>query len=57
MPGKNYEISILRCSPGFVIFHLTVNKLITDKTQNIFWLIAEYSGFMKYVSNNLDEII
>ena len=29
-------------------FYLAVNKLITDKMQNIFSLIGEYSGFIKY---------
>ena len=29
------------------LFYLAVNKLITDKNQNIFF-IAEYSGFLKY---------
>ena len=30
----------------FSFFYLAVNKLITDKLQNIF-LITEHSGFMK----------
>ena len=31
----------------FFISYLAVNKLLTDKTQNIFYLIAEHSGFIK----------
>ena len=31
-----------------VLFYLAVNKQITDKTQNIFSLIAEHSGFREY---------
>ena len=38
-------------------FLLAVNKLITDKTPNLFCLIAKYSGFMKYTWNKLDWII
>ena len=30
----------------FMEVHLAVNKLITDKMQNIFSLISEYSGFI-----------
>ena len=29
-----------------LVFYLAVNKLITDKMQNISYLIAENSGFM-----------
>ena len=32
----------------FDFFFLVINKLITDKMQNIFLLIVEHSGFMKY---------
>ena len=38
-------------------FYLAVNKLTTDKTQNIFYFISEHSGFIKYLRNKLDEII
>ena len=37
-----------------LIFYLAVNKLITDKMQNIFYLIAEHSGFIKNTLNKLD---
>ena len=29
-------------------FYLAVSKLITDKTQNIFYVIADYSGLNKF---------
>lgn len=32
-------------------FYLAVNKLIPDKTQNIFYLIADHYGFIKYSLN------
>ena len=51
-PGKNYVLSSLR---GF-FFCLAVNKLITDKMQNIFSLITELSGNIKYSINKLDEV-
>ena len=35
-------------------FYLAVNKLITNKMQNIFYVIAKYSGFMKYTWNKLN---
>ena len=35
-------------------FYLAVNKLITDKTQKSFSLIAKQSGFIKYTLNKLD---
>ena len=35
-------------------FYLAVNKLITDKTQNILSLIAEYFVFIKYSLNKHD---
>ena len=31
-----------------LVFHLAVNKLITDWTKNIFSFLAENSGFIKY---------
>ena len=37
--------------------YLAVNKLITDKMQNIFLLIAECSGFIKYTLNKIHKII
>ena len=37
---------------GFLL--LAVNKLITDKMQNIFYLIAENSGFIRYTLHKLD---
>ena len=47
LSGKNYGISSSRKNVPLVFFYyLAVNKLITDKTQNIF-LIAEHSGFIK----------
>ena len=33
---------------------LAVNKLIINEMQNIFYLIVEYSGFMKYTINKAD---
>ena len=38
-------------------FNLAVNELITDKIQNIFPLIAEHTGFVKYSLNKIDEVI
>ena len=40
-----------------MVFNLAVNKLITEKMQNIFYQIAEHSGFIKYTLNKLDWII
>ena len=52
--GKNYGISTLRgCLPGF-FFYSAVNKLITNKMQNIFSLTAQDSGLMKYSLDKLD---
>ena len=42
---------------GLVLSYLAVNKLITYKTQHIFDLIAEHSGFKKYTLHKLNEII
>ena len=43
-------INTLRaCLP--LVFYLAVNKLVTDKTQNFFSLIAEHFGFIKYTLN------
>ena len=39
---------------GCLFIYLEVNKLITDKTQKSFYLIAEYSGFRKFMLNELD---
>ena len=39
------------------VFYLAVNKLITDKMQNIFSLIAGHSGFIKYTLKKLNYII
>ena len=36
------------------VFYLAVNQLITDKMQNIFYSIAEYSSFIIYFLNKLD---
>ena len=33
---KNHEINLLRCLLTFFLIHLTVNKLITNKTRKIF---------------------
>ena len=41
----------------FFFLDVTVNKHNTDKTENIFYLIAETSGYMKYTLNKLDKII
>ena len=41
----------------FTFFYLTVNKLITDKILNIFYLIAEHSDFRKLSINKLNRII
>ena len=35
--------------------YLAVNKLITEKMQNIFSLIAKYSDFIKYTLNKLNK--
>ena len=35
----------------FFLFYLAVNKLIADKTQNIFSFMAEYSVFIKFTLN------
>ena len=37
-----------------LVFYSAVNKLIIDKRQNIYSLIAEHSGFIKYTLNKLD---
>ena len=37
-----------------ILFYLAVNKLITEKMQNIFSLIAEHSGFIRYTLNKID---
>ena len=34
-----------------MVFYLAVNKLIADKMQNIFYLIAKHSDFIKYSLN------
>ena len=39
------------------VLYLAVNNLITDKIENIFYLIAEHSGWIKYSLNKLYEII
>lgn len=52
-PGKNCGIGIhTECSLWF--FYLAINKLVTDKMQNVFNLIVEHSGFIKYTLNKLD---
>ena len=38
----------------FLLFYLAVNKLITDKTQNIFSLTAEHSAFIKHILNKVN---
>ena len=40
----------------FFCFFLAVNKLITEKTQNIFSLMAGHSGFIKYSLNKQYQI-
>ena len=35
----------------FFFLNLAVNKLITDKRQKFFSLIAEHTGFIKYALN------
>ena len=53
-PDKNYGIHTLReCSVKF-FFYIAVNKLITAVMQNIFYLIAEHSDFIKYSLDKLD---
>ena len=37
-----------------LIYYLAVNKLITDKMQNIFSLITECSAFIEYSLNKLN---
>ena len=37
-----------------VFFYLVIDKLIIDKTQNIFSFIVKHSGFIKYLLNKLD---
>ena len=44
-PGKIMELSFL----DVLLLFKAVNKLITDKTQNIFNLIAERYGFIRYL--------
>ena len=39
----------------FLEFYLAVNNLIIDKAQNIFYLIADPSDFVKYMLNKLDK--
>ena len=40
-PNKNYGIiSLTECLRRFLLIYLAVDKLITDNTQNIFYLIA-----------------
>ena len=39
------------------LFTLAVDKQMTNKTQNIIYLIAEHSVFIKYALIKLDEII
>ena len=46
------ELALLECL--LLVFYLAVNKLITDMTQNIFYLIAEHSGFIKHTLNKPD---
>ena len=48
---KNYEWA--RLEDVHLVF---LNKQITNKMQNSFYLIAEHFGFIKYL-NKLDEII
>ena len=42
------ELPYLEYVHFVLFFYLAVNKLITDKMQNIFCLITEHSGFIKY---------
>ena len=35
-----------------VLFYFAVNKLITDKAQNIFYLTTEHSDFRVYLQRN-----
>ena len=37
-----------------LFFYSEISKLKTDMMQNIFSLIAEYSGLIKYVLNQID---
>ena len=41
----------------FTYFFLAVNKQMTSNKRTIFYLITEYSGFVKYTLNKLDLII
>ena len=45
---KIIELVYLDVHFALFFFYLAVNRLITDKTQNIFYLIAEQSVFVKY---------
>ena len=55
--GKNHRMNTFRGCLPWVFFYLAVYKLITNKTESIFHLIAENSGFIKDCLNNLDSII
>ena len=39
------------------LFYLAVNELISDNTQNAFYLLAEYFRWVNYILNKLDLII
>lgn len=52
-PGKNCGIAIhTECSLWF--FYLAIGRLVTDGMQNVFYLIVEHSGFIKYTLNKPD---
>ena len=42
-------MELMRLKEIHIVFFLSVNKLMTDKTQNMFYLIAKHSGFIKYL--------
>ena len=42
---------------GGCFFYLSVNKLIRNKMQNIFYFRTEHPDFIKYTFNKLDEIV
>ena len=50
---KIKELALSVCFLLFGFFYLAVNKLITDKILNIFYLKAEHPGFIKYSLNKL----
>ena len=50
---KKLRLELVRSEDVHLDFYFAVNKLLTDKTQNMFYLIARQAGFMKYTLNYL----